>query len=165
MNVVLLCLAFAAAPLLAADVPTGLSEERVRALLAGEGMGLAKPAEMHSYPGPKHVLDLADQLGLDAKTRAAIEASRARMLDEAKKLGGEIVALERDLDALFRSSAATPERLHSLTSAIAAREGALREAHLRAHIETRALLTDAQVERYDHLRGHGSKAGTKEHAH
>lgn len=156
MKTALLWIALAV-PVAATDVPTGLSEEKVRALLAGEGMGLARPAEMSSYPGPKHVLDLAEELGLSGETRAAVESSRARMLQEAKRLGSEIVALERELDALFRSATATPERLHRLTSAIAAKEGTLREAHLRAHIETRALLTDAQVALYDRLRGHATK--------
>lgn len=41
-----------------------LSPERVRGLLAGGWMGLAKAAELNGLPGPKHVLDLAEPLVL-----------------------------------------------------------------------------------------------------
>lgn len=41
-----------------------LSGEPVAELRAGEGMGLALAAELNGYPGPRHVLDLANQLGL-----------------------------------------------------------------------------------------------------
>ena len=35
-----------------------------RRSVKGEGMGMAKAAELHGYPGPAHVLGLATQLGL-----------------------------------------------------------------------------------------------------
>jgi len=43
-----------------------LSEQQVADLKAGRGMGLALPAELNGYPGPIHVLELSDQLGLSA---------------------------------------------------------------------------------------------------
>src|SRR5580658_1033453 len=41
-----------------------LSSDDVADLLAGRGMGLAKPAELNHYPGPAHLLEMKDQLGL-----------------------------------------------------------------------------------------------------
>jgi hypothetical protein len=41
-----------------------LSEKQVADLGAGRGMGLALAAELNGYPGPSHVLELADQLVL-----------------------------------------------------------------------------------------------------
>ena len=41
-----------------------LSEGEINSLLNGQGMGFAKAAELNHYPGPKHVLDLADDLNL-----------------------------------------------------------------------------------------------------
>jgi hypothetical protein len=41
-----------------------LSEAEVSAYLDGRGMGLAKAAELNGYPGPAHVLDLAEKLQL-----------------------------------------------------------------------------------------------------
>ena len=38
-----------------------LSDHEVSALLDGHGSGFAKAAELNGYPGPTHVLDLADR--------------------------------------------------------------------------------------------------------
>src|SRR5258708_12736969 len=47
-----------------------LSEQQVADLQAGRGMGLALAAELNGYPGPSHVLELADKLGLSAEQPA-----------------------------------------------------------------------------------------------
>ena len=39
-----------------------LSEQQVADLRAGRGMGLALAAELNGYPGPLHVIELADKL-------------------------------------------------------------------------------------------------------
>ena len=38
-----------------------LSDDEIAALRNGEGMGMAKAAELNGYPGPIHVLSLAAQ--------------------------------------------------------------------------------------------------------
>ena len=45
-----------------------LSLEEIADLAAGRGMGLALAAELNGYPGPRHVLDLAPELGLEDAT-------------------------------------------------------------------------------------------------
>src|SRR6266581_2973964 len=50
-----------------------LSEEQIADLKAGRGMGLALAAELNGYPGPKHLLELADGLDLTADQRASIK--------------------------------------------------------------------------------------------
>src|SRR5215510_4332041 len=35
----------------------GLNESEIAELRAGAGMGLARAAELNSYPGPRHILD------------------------------------------------------------------------------------------------------------
>jgi hypothetical protein len=40
------------------------SDDDIAALRKGEGAGMAKVAELNGYPGPAHVLQLANQLGL-----------------------------------------------------------------------------------------------------
>jgi hypothetical protein len=40
------------------------SDDDIAALLKGEGMGMAKAAELNDYPGPAHVLTLALELKL-----------------------------------------------------------------------------------------------------
>ena len=47
------------------------SDQQIADLKAGRGMGLALPAELNGYPGPAHVLELSDQLGLSAERAAS----------------------------------------------------------------------------------------------
>ena len=50
-----------------------LSEQQIADLGAGRGMGLALAAELNGYPGPSHVLELADKLELSAEQRASMQ--------------------------------------------------------------------------------------------
>lgn len=133
----------------------GLSPAEVEALRVGEGAGAARAAELNGYPGPKHVLELADSLALSPDQRAGVEASRTRMLATARRLGAEIIAGEAGLEAAFREGAIGAEELGRRVRAIAELRGRLRLTHLEAHLETAALLNAEQRQRYQHLRGHG----------
>jgi hypothetical protein len=64
-----------------------MSDEDAAGLLAGRGMALALAAELNGYPGPMHVLEHADALGLSGAQRAVAEDLRTRMLGEARPLG------------------------------------------------------------------------------
>jgi Spy/CpxP family protein refolding chaperone len=86
-----------------------LSDEDIAALLKGEGMGYAKAAELNGYPGPKHVLDLADRLKLTPDQRQQVQAIFDRMSASAKPLGAELVERERVLDQLFQKGEITPD--------------------------------------------------------
>src|SRR5205814_497687 len=44
-----------------------LSEQQIADLRTGRGMSLALAAELNGYPGPRHVLELADQLDLSSQ--------------------------------------------------------------------------------------------------
>jgi hypothetical protein len=140
-----------------------LSSDDVADLLAGRGMGLAKAGELNGYPGPAHVLELADELGLDADQRRAIGEIRARMTAAAKPLGAEILRRERDLDGQFAGGSITEPQLATVTAAIADLEGRLRATHLSAHLATKALLTSAQIARYQQLRGYDATPAPEGH--
>ncbi len=88
-----------------------LSEEDIRDLLEGRGMGLAKAGELNSYPGPLHVLQLAGELALSATQRATTEALYAGMRDKAQPIGRKIIEAERTLDQAFERSVLTPEQV------------------------------------------------------
>ncbi|MEM1056039.1 MAG: Spy/CpxP family protein refolding chaperone [Bacteroidota bacterium] len=135
-------------------VPTGLSASDVNGLLAGAGMGLAKPAELHSYPGPLHVLEHAEALGLTDEQRTATEALRAEVVRRAPEVGARIVGMERHLDELFASGRATDATVDRITGHIARARGELRALHLRIHIAMRDLMTAEQIAAYDRLRGY-----------
>ena len=119
-------------------------------------MGLAKPAELNHYPGPRHVLDIADALELSAEQSKELKAIFDRMHADAVALGERILAQEKALDRAFSSGAIDEPRLRELTGRIAGLQAELRAAHLKAHLETKQVLTARQVARYDALRGYGA---------
>lgn len=137
----------------------GLSADQIEDLRAGRGMGLARAAELNGYPGPAHVLELADTLSLTPDQAAETAAIRAKISGEAAELGAEILEREEALDRLFATGAAEPEELHRLVEEIARLQGELRFAHLNAHLATRRLLTSEQVAAYAHLRGYANDHG------
>ena len=59
-----------------------LSAEQMTALAAGRGMGSALAAELNGYPGPLHVLELADPLGLSEGQRAPNAPAMKREAEE-----------------------------------------------------------------------------------
>lgn len=135
-----------------------LSPEEVKQYREGAGMGFALPAELNSYPGPMHALELADQLKLTPAQRDALKKLMDRHKAEARAIGARLVESERQLDALFRSNAVDEQTLRARVEAAGALRSEYRLAHLDTHRRTRELLTPGQVERYDQLRGYGSHA-------
>jgi len=135
-----------------------LSDDEIGDLKAGRGMGLALPAELNGYPGPRHVLDLANQLGLAGQQRAKIEGLFNSMKSEALPLGQKLIAAERDLNRQFVDRTITPERLKSAIAAIAQIRGELRDTHLKSHLSTAELLSPDQIHRYAELRGYTGTA-------
>jgi hypothetical protein len=140
-----------------------LSAEETAAYLNGEGMGLARAAELNHHPGPRHVLELREKLGLSPAQETAVRKAFDGMHAEAKRLGAEIVEAERALDARFAAGDLSAPELDRRVEEIAALQGRLRAAHLRAHLVARAALTAEQIARYDALRGYGRHPGA--HAH
>jgi Spy/CpxP family protein refolding chaperone len=136
-----------------------LSDEYLQALLNGQGMGLAKAAELNHYPGPRHVLDLAAQLELSAVQRAETQQIYDRMHQEAVRLGTLIVDKEQELDQLFATQTVHADTLRNLTKQIAQLQGDLRLVHLQAHVEMKQVLSGEQIDQYDVLRGYTGQAG------
>lgn len=135
-----------------------LSESEIADLLAGRGMGYAKAAELNGYPGPKHVLELADELHLSSGQREQTRAVFARMEASAKALGSKLVDAERELDSKFQEGTVTADALAVALSQIGALQAQLRGAHLQAHLEQARILKQGQVARYMELRGYRDDA-------
>lgn len=142
-----------------------LSQQQVEDLQAGRGMGLALAAELNGYPGPSHVLELADKLGLSAEQRASVQQLFDAMKREALPVGAQLLAQETELDGQFAARVVTPESLKAVTEAIATTQGALRETHLKYHLSTVAVLTESQRQRYSQLRGYGENNAGHQHRH
>jgi hypothetical protein len=131
-----------------------LSDEQIAGLRAGHGMSLALPAELNGYPGPSHVLELAEPLQLSeeqlTRTRELFEAMRR----EAAALGERVIVAERALDVLFAEGVATPETLRETTLEATRLHGELRALHLSYHLDMMDVLTEDQIEQYAALRGY-----------
>jgi hypothetical protein len=132
-----------------------LSDQQIADLWAGRGMGLALAAELNSYPGPLHVLEIADALALSEDQRTRTKALYDEMKAKTIPLGEQIIGEEATLDRLFAERRITPEALAAATSRIGALQGELRALHLRYHLTVHSLLTADQIARYDERRGYG----------
>jgi hypothetical protein len=141
-----------------------LSDEEIQALLNGQGMGLAKAAELNHYPGPRHVLDLGTQLQLSEAQRVETQQIYDRMHQEAVRLGALIVDQEKELDRLFATQRVHSASLRNLTQQIAQLHGDLRLVHLQAHVEMKQVLSGEQIDRYDALRGYATQTGSAPHS-
>ena len=140
-----------------------LSPEEVKQYLSGAGMGYAKPAEMNRFPGPMHVLELADKLDLTPEQRARTKGLMDDHKAEARAIGAKRVESERAIEMLFRTGDVDDATLAKSVREAAALEGEYRLAHLETHRRMRALLSDEQVARYVRLRGYeGAAAASHE---
>ena len=150
---------------LEARAVSALSAQDIADLEAGRGWGLALPAELNGYPGPAHVLEMAETLALSPEQRAAAQAIFDAMQTEARRLGADYIAAEQAVDAVFRDGPATPEALTEATARAGAALAALRAVHLAAHLDMTPVLTRHQRHLYQQQRGyaggdaHGGHSG------
>ena len=142
-----------------------LSPGEVKSLLQGDGMGFAKVAELNRFPGPRHVLDLKEELHLSEYQIAKTNLIFVKMQERAISLGTQLVEYERELDELFSSVQISTSTLDSLLLKIGETESRLRGAHLHAHLQMKEILSPHQVMMYDHLRGYSTAGGNHEHTH
>jgi Spy/CpxP family protein refolding chaperone len=141
-----------------------LSQQEIDDYLNGRGLGYAKAAELNHYPGPRHVLDLAHELALTPEQTRQTQAIFETMQAQAVAFGKQLVDKEQALDRQFANGAMDAVSLHTLLSDIGVLQANIRYAHLLAHLEQKALLTNHQVQLYDQLRGYGA-APSKRHSH
>lgn len=136
-----------------------LSDGEIAGYLEGRGLGFSKVAELNQHPGPRHVLELAQKLDLSAAQRRQTKAVFDQMERRAQRLGEQLVEQERRLDAMFANAQTSPPDVRSLLDEIGATRAGLRFTHVRAHMQTKNILSPRQVERYDALRGYGVAGG------
>jgi Spy/CpxP family protein refolding chaperone len=134
---------------------SGLSAEEIRDLQEGEGMGMARAAELNGYPGPSHILEAASagKIHLYAEQRQAIERIHAAMKAKAQTLGHQILAEEAKLEASFRTGRIVEADLARQVEDIGRKRAEFRLTHLQAHLQTSALLRPQQIEEYYQFRG------------
>ena len=136
-----------------------LPQADVEGLLAGAGTpfgGMAKPAELSGYPGPRHVLDAveAEEFEVTAKQKARIEELYEEMKTQAITFGEKIISIEQRIDDEFADKTVTIGRLQENVASSADMYGQLRFVHLKYHLKMVDVLTPEQIERYNTLRGY-----------
>ena len=96
----------------------------------GRGFGLAFAADQHGYPGPMHVLELKDRLGLTPEQETRVRA-------------------------LFAGGGADAAAVRAATAEVERARSEVRLVHLLAHLKTREILTEAQRRAYHEARWPG----------
>ena len=131
-----------------------LSEKDIAELQRGGGWGLAKIAELNGVPGPVHLLEMKDQIGLTRAQIAQITTIYQGMRAKAETLGRKFIELERELNDQFRNRSISNKSLSELLRRSSSVRMQLRETHLSAHLTVRPLLSETQVNQYNRLRGY-----------
>jgi Spy/CpxP family protein refolding chaperone len=140
-----------------------LSDQEIADYLQGYGMGLSKVAELNHYPGPRHVLSEADDLGLSPMQLVKVREIWQAMDVKARALGETIVAKEAVLETSFSSEAATPADTRAVLDELARLQADLRYTHLSAHLAMRSVLSADQISKYDALRGYSDAVMPADH--
>jgi Spy/CpxP family protein refolding chaperone len=131
-----------------------LSPEEVQKYRDGEGMGMAKAAELNHYPGPKHVLGVASDIKLSKEQEGKVQQVYDAMHKKAVRLGNELVDREEQLNSSFANGTTNRQKLSDELKELGRLQGQLRLTHLEAHLQVKKILTKDQIVRYDSLRGY-----------
>lgn len=131
-----------------------LSAKDIEDLILGNGMGLAKAAELNGYPGPKHVLEMQEQLFLGKEQLTSINQIFEDMKSQAQSQGQKLISLEKELNDYFSNTTITNDTLETTLKKIAEAKSNLRYIHLSAHIKTTEILSKNQIKKYNQLRGY-----------
>ena len=133
-----------------------LSDQDIAELQAGSGWGLAKAAELNGVPGPKHLLEMKEEIKLTPDQVLKIEEIYTLMNKQAVTLGLELIELERELNSYFANLTVDEEILQDLLEKIAQTYRKLRYVHLSAHLKTPLILSPEQIKHYNTLRGYST---------
>ena len=121
----------------------------------GRGFGLAFAADQHGYPGPMHVLELKDRLGLDLAQETRVRTLMQAMFADSRPKGARLLEAEARLRRLFAAGGADEAAVRAAVVEVEQARTDLRLVHLLAHLKTRELLTEAQRRAYHEARWPG----------
>lgn len=133
-----------------------LSPEDITELERGGGWGMAKVAELNGLPGPAHLLELKNEIGLTKDQLNKIQTLHDEMKAQAMAQGKQFISLERELEERFQSDPPTDAELRTMLAAIEQARSELRFIHLATHLKTPHILTEQQIQTYNKVRGYGS---------
>lgn len=133
-----------------------LSDEDIAELERGGGWGMAKAAELNGLPGPLHLLELKNEIGLTNDQLDEIQTLYNQMKEQAIEHGKRFIMLEKELEERFQSNPPTDTELNTMLQAIGQVRSQLRFIHLSTHLKTPRILTEQQIQTYNQLRGYSS---------
>lgn len=131
-----------------------LSGDDLKQIKAGKGWGLAKMAELNGYPGPSHVLELAEELDLNEEQIQKTQQLFSTMEHDAIIKGEAFIAAEKEIEQAFQTGEVDEVKLKKLVLKSAEKRGELRLVHLKAHLAMMQILNEGQIQAYNKLRGY-----------
>lgn len=131
-----------------------LTPDEIARIERGEGAGFALPAELNGVPGPRHVLDLARDLGLTDDQATRVQGIYDEMRAAVIPAGRFYLDAQRRLEADFRAGTLAETDLPARVAEVSRLEGELAAGHLTAHLQTAKVLTPEQIAAYNGLRGY-----------
>jgi len=131
-----------------------LSPEFVAGLRQGAGLGFALPAELNGLPGPKHLLELRDDLRLSTTQVNAITQLRDKVRRSAPALGNALIQAEQALENALQTAEPDGRKVEQLVLAAGEARARVRLSHISAHVAAAKLLRAEQIQKYAELRGY-----------
>ena len=96
------------------------------------------------------------EIELTAEQERTVVALYNDMNKEAIALGYKLIEYERELNNRFAERNIDDKVLDQLLTKISETSKSLRYTHLSAHLRTPSILTEAQIKKYNKLRGYSS---------
>ncbi len=141
----------------------GLDQDTIEGYLTGKGLGQALPAELNGYPGPRHTIDMAEELELTEEQLAQVQALFDDMQSAVIPLGEKYLESVAELELTFREGTITDEYLQSQLEKITGIEAQMRYVHLSTHLATIDILSHDQIMQYNLMRGYGDGMDHEQH--
>ena len=143
------------APHALAQTCDGAFEATVR---DGRGFGMAFVADQQGYPGPLHVLELKDRLGLSRDQEVNAQALLAAMFAESRPKSARLLDAEGKLRRLFAAGRPAEAAIRTAVAEVEMARADVRLVHLPFHVKMRDALTDEQRRVYQEARWGGPSA-------
>ena len=141
----------------------GLDQDTIEGYLTGKGLGQALPAELNGYPGPRHTIDMAEELELTEEQLTQVQALFDDMQSAVIPLGEKYLESVAELELTFREGTITDEYLQSQLEKITGIEEQMRYVHLSTHLATIDILSHDQIMQYNMMRGYGDGMDHEQH--
>jgi hypothetical protein len=130
-----------------------MTKDEIRAWREGRAMTLARVAEKNHYPAPYFALKMVSELALFEDQIAPMRAIYDTLRRRAMQLGRQLLDEETKLELYFEDQEKDPPKLEAIVRESARLRGEIRLLHLQADIETRKILSQDQLVKYEALRG------------